>query len=105
MNALQIIAVVIFIVGLMFVIWSIATLLYGSIHKDGTAEVSLVIRGVNDAQQLEHVVRSLMWQRSRIGLASLIIIVDDGLSDEARQMAEIYAEENDFIEIEDKREL
>lgn len=105
MTTLQIISVVILSAGLMFILWRIRSLLLDSIRKDGKAEISLVVRGVTDARQLEQVVRSLMWQRSRIGLASLIIIVDDGMSDEARRMAEIFAEENDYIQITSKREF
>lgn len=99
MDILQIIAVIALSAVFMLMLFAIKNAILKTGGKNGDAEVDFLVTGITDAEELESIVRSLIWQRSRIGLVSAILIVDDTLGNEARRMAQIFADENDFIRI------
>lgn len=99
MNTMQILCVILLSSAFMTLIILIRSALLKTTRRDFEAEIYFVLSGVKKASDLEQIMRSLIRHRSRINCPSTIVIVDDGLSYELRRMAEIYAEENYFIEI------
>lgn len=99
MNTMQIVCAILLSSAFMILIFWLRSALIKTTRGNFQAEVYFVLSGVKKASDLEQIIRSLIRHRSRIKPISNIIIIDDGLSDELRRMAEIFAEENDFIEI------
>lgn len=99
MEALQVIAAVLISAAFMFLLWGIKALLMNLAARAEMSSGSFVLTGTESAAELENIVRCLLWQRKRLGQKFDIIIIDQGLDEEKRRMAEIFSKENDCVKI------
>lgn len=99
MEALQIIAAIAISAALMILIWSIKALLMHLASRARPTRDGFVLTEIENASELENTVRCILWQRRRLGLDIDIYIVDEGMDDEERHMAEIFSRENDCVKI------
>lgn len=99
MEALQIIAAIAISAAFMLFLWSIkAVLMRLAVRAEKTKE-GFVLAETKSAAEMEYAVRSLLWQRSRLGQNFDIYIVGEGLDEEKLRMAEIFSRENDCVKI------
>ena len=83
-------------VGLATILWMIVSLF---LRKKGRmfSRVTAVVRGEGDGTDLEYTVRTLSQLRYERGTFGTILILDGGLSEEGRELAELLAREEDFV--------
>lgn len=98
MEGVQLLAVVAASVGFMLLIWRLKAWLLGSLRRP--ARGAYRVSGVKTAAELEHTVRSLIWQRAREKKSVYIIIDCKGFDSELLRMARIFARDCDYIILE-----
>ncbi|NLW65136.1 MAG: hypothetical protein GXY26_02745 [Clostridiales bacterium] len=99
METLQIITAVIISAAFMLLLWSIKALLMRLAARAEATRDGFILTGTVSAAELENTVRCLLWKRSRLGQNFDIVILDEGLDEEKRQMAEIFSRENSCVKI------
>lgn len=87
---MEFLAVFLMAVGTLAVLWGVLGLFFRPWGKIGTLQMVLRIHG--EDLRLEHQVRCLLWMRTIFGVTAEMVIWDDGMSEETRQIARRLAE-------------
>lgn len=78
--------------ALLAVVYAARGMLLTPVRRHRDTDVFTVIRAVGDADGLEQIIEGLLWLRDSGKAETDIIIVCDGLTDEAEKRAELLAE-------------
>ena len=100
-NIFQAVIAIIFCVFLVFVISEIKRRLLQSLDTGGDTELTIVIRAAGSAPTLEQTLKSAGSMQKNSRHSAEIVIIDEGLTYEARRIAELFAKSNGCTRIED----
>lgn len=100
-NIIQAVIAIIFCFFLVFVISEIKRRLLQSLDYDENTELTIVIRAADSAPALEQTLKSAALMQRNSRRTAEIIIIDEGLTYEARQIAELFTKNNGCTRIED----
>lgn len=85
--------------GLIMLLWTLAGAMFLPLSRSADMRLTLLLQGKGDAHRLEHCLKGVLWLRDMGLIWWDVVILEDQLSEEARQQAEKLAENEQHVAI------
>ena len=102
---IQITLCVLLILGFAWLLWMLSGALLTPVRSGGDTRITLVVQARGDAPELENLLRGALWLRESGTVAADILLVDCGLTEDARSMANYLADREKNAEVIDAKEF
>lgn len=96
---IQITLCVLLILGFAWLLWMLGCALLTPVRSGRDTRITLVVQARGDAPELENLLRGIRWLRESGTLTADVLLVDCGLTDDARALCERAAWQREDLKL------
>lgn len=96
---IQITLCVLLILGFAWLLWMLGCALLTPVRSGRDTRITLVVQARGDAPELENLLRGIRWLRESGTLMADVLLVDCGLTDDARALCEHAARQREDLKL------
>ena len=96
---IQITLCVLLILGFAWLLWMLGCVLLTPVRSGRDTRITFVVQARGDAPELENLLRGIRWLRESGTLMADVLLVDCGLTDDARALCERAAQQCEDLKL------